>query len=53
MAVSSAIGWFFEQEAEGIILEDDCLPAPAFFNFCDNLLEKYRNDTQDILHHRF
>jgi hypothetical protein len=46
MAVSSAISWFFDQETEGIILEDDCLPAPAFFNFCDNLLEKYRNDTR-------
>jgi hypothetical protein len=30
MAVSSAISWFFEQETEGIILEDDCLPSPAF-----------------------
>jgi hypothetical protein len=46
LAVSSAIGWFFEQEAEGIILEDDCLPAPAFFYFCDSLLEKFRNDSR-------
>lgn len=46
MAVSSAISWFFEQEPEGIILEDDCLPSPAFFHFCDGLLEKYRNDTR-------
>jgi hypothetical protein len=45
-AVSSAIAWFFEQEAEGIILEDDCLPAGTFFNFCDTLLEKYRNDAR-------
>jgi len=46
MAVSSAVNWFFEQETEGIILEDDCLPSPDFFNFCDDLLEKYRNDTR-------
>ncbi|WP_443936967.1 nucleotide-diphospho-sugar transferase [Pedobacter sp. MW01-1-1] len=45
-AVSSAIGWFFEQEDEGIILEDDCLPAVEFFSFCDELLEKYRFDTR-------
>ena len=45
-AVSSAISWFFEQEEEGIILEDDCLPADSFFNFCDTLLEKYRYDTR-------
>ena len=25
-AVSSAISWFFENENNGIILEDDCLP---------------------------
>ena len=42
--VSSAITWFFEQEEEGIILEDDCVPANSFFWFCDILLEKYRYD---------
>ena len=45
-AVSSAITWFFEREEEGIILEDDCLPAPSFFRYCDTLLEKYRFDTR-------
>lgn len=43
-AVSSAIDWFFSQESEGIILEDDCLPHPDFFPYCDELLEKYRDD---------
>lgn len=45
-AVSSAITWFFEHEEEGIILEDDCLPANSFFGFCDELLEHYRADTR-------
>jgi hypothetical protein len=45
-AVSSAITWFFEHEEEGIILEDDCLPAHSFFKYCDTLLEKYRYDTR-------
>ena len=45
-AVSSAITWFFDQEEEGIILEDDCLPANSFFKFCDTLLERYRDDTR-------
>jgi hypothetical protein len=45
-AVSSAITWFFENEEEGIILEDDCLPATSFFSFCDEMLEKYRDDTR-------
>jgi len=43
-AVSSAIDWFFSHEEEGIVLEDDCLPAPDFFHFCDTLLAHYRND---------
>ena len=43
-AVSSAITWFFEHEDQGIILEDDCLPHPDFFSFCENLLERYQDD---------
>lgn len=43
-AVSTAITWFFENESEGIILEDDTLPAEDFFRFCVELLEQYRND---------
>ncbi|WP_220392975.1 hypothetical protein [Chitinophaga lutea] len=43
-AVSQAITWFFEHEAEGIILEDDCLPGSSFFGFCDALLQKYRHE---------
>jgi hypothetical protein len=42
--VSSAIDWFFGQEPEGIILEDDCLPSQSFFRFCETLLPKYRDD---------
>ncbi|CAN5156144.1 hemolytic protein HlpA [soil metagenome] len=44
--VSSAVTWFFSYEEEGIILEDDCLPAKSFFKFCDTLLERYRFDTR-------
>lgn len=43
-AVSEAISWFFENEEEGIILEDDCLPHQDFFAFCDTLLARYRDD---------
>lgn len=43
-AVSGAITWFFEQEEDGIILEDDCLPHPSFFNFCEELLDYYKDD---------
>jgi hypothetical protein len=43
-AVSGAIDWFFEQEEMGIILEDDCLPSQSFFWFCEELLERYKDD---------
>ncbi|MCP4953673.1 MAG: glycosyltransferase family 2 protein [Proteobacteria bacterium] len=43
-AVSEAITWFFENEEQGIILEDDCLPHPDFFNYCEVLLQYYVND---------
>jgi hypothetical protein len=42
--VSSGIDWVFEQVEEAIILEDDCLPDPTFFRFCQELLERYRYD---------
>ncbi len=38
------ITWFFENEKEGIILEDDCIPNDSFFTYCSELLEKYRDD---------
>ena len=44
IAVSSAINWFFENEEHGIILEDDCLPNQSFFNFCEVLLEMYKDE---------
>ena len=43
-AVSGAITWFFENEEQGIILEDDCLPSQSFFWFCEELLERYKDD---------
>lgn len=39
-----AISWFFENEIEGVILEDDIIPIPDFFKFCDEMLEKYRHN---------
>lgn len=42
--VSSAISWFFREEEMGVILEDDCLVSQSFFQFCEELLNKYRND---------
>ncbi|GAB3693546.1 hemolytic protein HlpA [Spirosoma flavus] len=41
---SEAITWFFNHVEEGIILEDDCLPNPSFFSFCQELLSQYRHN---------
>lgn len=46
-AVSSAITWFFSHTEQGIILEDDCVPALDFFSYCEYMLEKYK-DNRDI-----
>lgn len=45
MGVYSAISWFFKNETEGIILEDDTLPNSSFFKFCEQMLVMYRNNT--------
>ena len=43
---AAGISWVFEQVDRAIILEDDCVPHPTFFRFCDELIEKYRDDTR-------
>lgn len=47
--VSSGLDWVFSEVEEAIILEDDCLPSPSFFHFCQTLLEYYRYDER-IMH---
>ena len=42
--VSSGLDWVFGEVEEAIILEDDCLPHPSFFRYCETLLERYRDD---------
>jgi hypothetical protein len=42
--VSSGLDWVFEQVSEAIILEDDCVPHPTFFRYCEDLLARYRDD---------
>lgn len=42
--ISSGLSWVFDQVDEAIILEDDCLPDPDFFRYCDELLDRYRAD---------
>ena len=44
--VASAIDWFFSQEEEGIIIEDDIVVSDSFFTFAAELLNYYRHDTR-------
>ena len=43
-ACSGAVKWFFENEEMGIVLEDDTVPSNSFFNYCESLLNHYKND---------
>jgi hypothetical protein len=44
--VSSGLTWLFEHCDQAIILEDDCVADPTFFQFCAELLDKYKDDEQ-------
>ena len=44
VAPETALEWFFKNETEGIIIEDDIIPNAGFFEFCQTMLERYRND---------
>ena len=46
--VSSGLNWIFDLVEEAIILEDDCVPHPSFFRFCEELLEYYRHDQRVV-----
>ena len=41
---ASGIEWVFSRVEEAIFLEDDILPEPTFFHYCDELLGRYRDD---------
>jgi hypothetical protein len=47
--VSSGITWIFEHVDRAIIFEDDCVPHEDFFPFCEELLERYKDNTR-IMH---
>ncbi|NOU48459.1 MAG: hypothetical protein HOO86_15575 [Bacteroidales bacterium] len=42
----SAIDWVFKSEEKAIILEEDCVATPYFFNYCEELLQKYASDSR-------
>jgi hypothetical protein len=43
-SIPNGLNWVFSMVEECIILEDDCIPGPAFFQYCAELLNHYRDD---------
>lgn len=41
---ATGLDWVFSLVEEAIILEDDCLPHHDFFRFCEEMLDRYRDD---------
>ena len=44
--IVTGLNWAFEQVEEAIILEDDIAPDPSFFQFCEEMLTRYRGDSR-------
>lgn len=44
--MSSGITEAFKTVDRLIILEDDCVPCESMFSFCEEMLEKYKDDTR-------
>ena len=44
--IVSGLNNVFRNEDCAIILEDDCIPSDTFFNYCEHMLETYREDTR-------
>lgn len=43
-SLKGAVDWVFETEESVIVLEDDIVPTLAFFDFCDQMIEKFKDD---------
>lgn len=42
---TAGISWFFSKVEQGIIIEDDAIPADDFFQYAEELLNRYKVDT--------
>jgi hypothetical protein len=47
--VQTGLDLVFKQEDQAIILEDDTLPDPSFFKFCEELLFRYKSN-ESVFH---
>lgn len=42
--IKSGLDWVFSKTDRAIILEDDCMPSPQFFEFAEEMLERYASN---------
>ena len=49
LRVATGVSWVFQHADRAVFLEDDCLPHPSFFQFCEELLDRYR-DNERVMH---
>src|SRR3954462_13955415 len=47
--IPSGLARVFAEVEEAIVLEDDCLPHPSFFPYCEQLLARYA-DEERVMH---
>lgn len=47
-SIPNGLNQIFEHVEECIILEDDCIPEQSFYSYCEELLDKYRNEEKII-----
>lgn len=49
LRISSGLDWVFNRCDRAMIFEDDCLPSPDFFPFCEQMLERYAEDPRVMM----
>jgi hypothetical protein len=47
--MSSGVSWAFQQVPEAIVLEDDCVPGASFFRYCEEMLNRYRENESILM----
>lgn len=47
--IATGLDWVFAHEETAIVLEDDCMPDLSFFEFCETMLTRYRDEPR-IMH---
>jgi hypothetical protein len=46
---ATGLDWVFNLVEQAIFFEDDCLPHESFFRFCDELLERFKNNDRIMM----